>query len=46
MIIALGEENLVKWKNIDPNDPSKGKMLDFWEYAKRSLLNNKLIKRI
>ena len=46
MIIALGEENEVKWKNIDVNDPSKGKILDYWEYAKKYLFNNKLIKRI
>ena len=46
VIIALGEDGNVKWKNIDPNDPSKGKILDFWEYAKKYLLNNKLIKRI
>jgi dynein heavy chain len=44
--VSLGEENLVKWKNKDTNDPSKGKEQDFWEYAKRCLLNNKLIVRI
>ena len=37
---------MVKWKNKDTNDPSKGKEQDFWEYAKRCLLNNKLILRI
>lgn len=26
LIIALGEDKAVKWKNIDPNDPSKGKI--------------------
>ena len=46
LIIALNEDNLVKWKNVDPNDPSKGKILDYWEYAKKTLLNNRLIKRI
>ena len=46
LIICLGEENMVKWKNIDVNDPNKGKIQDFWEYAKRAILNNKLIKRI
>ena len=46
MIIALGEDKNVKWKNIDPNDPGKGKMLDFWEHAKKFILNNKLIKKI
>ena len=44
--IALGEESLVKWKAKDPSDPGKGKEQDFWEYSKRSLLNNKLIGRI
>lgn len=33
-------------KNIDPNDPSKGKYYDYWEYAKKAVLNSKLIKRI
>jgi len=36
----------VKFKNIDVNDPSKGKIQDFWDYAKKFVLNNKLIKRI
>jgi hypothetical protein len=46
VIIALGEDGNVKWKNIDPNDPSKGKIQDYWDFAKKYLLNNKLIKRI
>lgn len=46
LIIALAEDHLVKWKNIDPNDPSKGKIQDYWEHAKKYILNNKLIKRI
>lgn len=46
VIIALSEDNQVKWKNIDPNDPSKGKTQDFWEHAKKYVLNNKLIRRI
>lgn len=44
--IALGEDNQVKWKHIDPNDRSKGLCQDFWEHAKKYILNNKLIKRI
>jgi len=44
--VSLGEDNLVKWKNKDMNDPSKGKEQDYWEYAKRCVLNNKLILRI
>jgi len=46
LIIALNEDHMVKWKNIDPNDPSKGKILDYWDYAKKYLLNTRLIKRI
>ena len=44
--IALGEDSQAKWKVKDPNDPSKGKEKDFWEYSKRVLLNNKLIGKI
>jgi hypothetical protein len=44
--IALGEDNQVKMKYKDPGDPGKGKEQDFWEYSKRSLLNNKLIGKI
>ena len=43
VVIALGEEAQVKFKNIDVNDPSKGKIQDFWDYAKQFVLNNKLI---
>jgi hypothetical protein len=44
--ICLNEDENVKIKNIDPNDISKGVKKDFWEYAKRCILNSKLIKRI
>ena len=44
--LCLGEDNNVQLKNVDINDPSKGKEKDFWDYAKRSILNSKLIKRI
>jgi hypothetical protein len=43
---CLGEDHLVKWKRIDPNDASKGMDQDFWGYSKRNILNIKLIKRI
>ena len=46
VVIALGDEAQVKFKNIDVNDPSKGKIQDFWDYSKKFVLNNKLIKRI
>lgn len=36
----------MKTKPIDPADPTKGKVPDFWAYAKASVLNNKLIGRI
>jgi len=26
VIVALGEESVVKWKPIDPADPAKGKV--------------------
>ena len=44
--LCLNEDQHVKWKNKDSNDPSKGKEQDYWEYAKKYLLNNKLIKKI
>jgi len=25
VVVALGEENQVKWKNVDSTDPNKGK---------------------
>ena len=46
VVVAFNEESLVKWKPMDPADPSKGKVQDFWSYAKSSILNNKLIGRI
>jgi len=46
VVVAFGEEDLVKTKPKDPADPSKGKEKDFWAYAKQAILNNKLIGRI
>ena len=34
----------MKWKPKEPG--SMEKVPDFWEYAKKSLLNDKLIKRV
>ena len=44
--IALGEDSNAKWKPKDPSDPGKGKEQDFWEYAKKAMLNSKLISKI
>ena len=46
VVVTLGEDNQVLMKFVDVNDHSKGKHQDFWGYAKKSVLNNKLIKRI
>ena len=41
---AFNEDQNVKWKPKEPG--SMEKIQDFWEYAKKSLLNDKLIKRV
>lgn len=38
---AFGEDNHVKSKEKGP--PT---IIDFWDYAKKALLNDKLIKRV
>ena len=41
---AFNEDQNVKWKPKEPG--SIEKVPDFWEYAKKALLNDKLIKRV
>lgn len=41
---VLGENKNVKYKPKSPG--SFVKILDYWEYSKKSLLNDKLIGRI
>lgn len=41
---AFNEDQNVKWKPKEPG--SMEKVQDFWEYAKKNLLNDKLIKRV
>lgn len=41
---AFNEDQNVKWKPKEPG--SMEKIQDFWEYAKKSLLNDKLLKRV
>ena len=41
---AFNEDQNVKWKPKEPG--SMEKIQDFWEYAKKNLLNDKLIKRV
>lgn len=41
---TFNEDQFVKWKPKEPG--SIEKVQDFWEYAKRALLNDKLIKRV
>lgn len=41
---AFNEDQNVKWKPKEPG--SIEKIQDFWEYAKKNLLNDKLIKRV
>jgi dynein heavy chain len=41
---AFNEDANVKWKPKEPG--SMEKIQDFWDYAKKSLLNDKLIKRV
>ena len=41
---AFNEDQNVKWKPKEPG--SIEKVQDFWEYAKKSLLNDKLLKRV
>lgn len=41
---AFNEDQNVKWQPKEPG--SMEKIQDFWEYAKKSLLNDKLLKRV
>lgn len=44
--ICLGEDKDVKWKRQETEGNNKVMIQDFWDYSKKKLLNNKLIKRI
>ena len=44
VIIAFNEQSSVKMKPKEPG--SMEKIPDYWEYAKKSILNNKLVERI
>ena len=44
LCITLGEDNNVKWKPKEPG--SLEKIQDFWEYSKKYLLNDKLLKKV
>jgi dynein heavy chain len=41
---AFNEDQNVRWKPKEPG--SMEKIQDFWEYSKKNLLNDKLIKRV
>ena len=48
LVISMVEESKVQWKTRDTGaiGGATEKFQDFWDYAKKNMLNEKLIKRI